>query len=91
MRQLLLITLSFFCFFSNAQNSRFLIPYREGNRWGFCDTLGKGKITPKYKSVDFFKANDNTKSPASKVFLNDSIYTYIDSAGKNILPLLNIK
>jgi hypothetical protein len=29
-------------------NDFFLMPYRSGNKWGLCDTLGKIKIKPEY-------------------------------------------
>lgn len=89
MKKLLLLLTILISLFATSQNARFYVPYREGNKWGFCDTLGRVKIAPKYKSVDFFIGSEITKNPAARVFINDSTFTYIDSLGKNILPIFN--
>ncbi|MFY7965473.1 MAG: WG repeat-containing protein [Chitinophagaceae bacterium] len=73
--------------FLNAQNPRFLIPYRDGAKWGFCDTLGKVIIQPKFNGVSFFEFNQQTKNPVAKVIINDSSFMYIDSNGKKVLPM----
>lgn len=70
-----------------AQNPRFLIPYRNGSKWGFCDTLGKIVIEPKYQKTNFFEFNEQTKNPVAKVIINDTSFLFIDSAGKKVLPL----
>ena len=36
-------------------NSQNLIPYRDNNLWGFCDTLGKVKIKPQFYQVNPFR------------------------------------
>ena len=48
---LLFTTLSF------SQNNNPLIPYRDGNLWGFCDTLGNVKVKPLYKEIKDFNIN----------------------------------
>ncbi len=35
--------------------SSLFIPYREGNLWGYCDTLGQVLLTPQYDSLGFFE------------------------------------
>lgn len=42
---------------SFAQSQQILIPFRDGNKWGYSDTLGKIKISAKYDSVSLFDYN----------------------------------
>lgn len=42
----LLALLSYSC--GTYDNEYFLMPYREGDRWGLCDTLGKVQVKPQY-------------------------------------------
>src|SRR5688572_24791920 len=37
-----------------SQQNKVWVPYREGDRWGYSDTLGKITVKPSYDSVDFF-------------------------------------
>ena len=40
---------------SKTATNNLLIPYREGNKWGYCDTLGKIMIDCKYSDVGQFQ------------------------------------
>lgn len=77
--------------FAAAQNARFLIPYREGKKWGYCDTLGKVVIAPKYYYADFFESNNEAKNSVARVVINDSTFMFIDSLGAAVTPLFNKK
>ena len=37
-----------------SQQNKVWVPYREGVRWGYADTLGRIVVKPSYDSVDFF-------------------------------------
>lgn len=37
-----------------AQKPQIVVPFRSGNKWGYCDTLRKIKIKPKYDTVSLF-------------------------------------
>lgn len=85
---LLFAIIYFNCF---AQQATFLIPYRSGNKWGYCDTLGRVKINPQFTSVDFFNTyviaiNENHKQPypIAKVHMGNSTLI-IDSLGNKII------
>ena len=70
--------------FSQRYYRNLLIPYRSGNLWGYCDTLGNIKIPPAYNSVSFFK----TDFPIVKVTLNDK-ETFITEDNKLFVPLFD--
>lgn len=42
---------------SFSQPPRILVPFREGAKWGYSDTLGKIKIKPKYDTASLFHYN----------------------------------
>ena len=56
---------------TNAQN---LIPYRDNNLWGFCDTLGKVKIKPQFSQVNPF-------SEGLALVQKNKKYSYCDEKG----------
>lgn len=66
--------------FSQEYKYDLLVPYRQGELWGYCDTNGIIKIIPKYDSVAFF-----TTSPTTIVYKNKK-QTIINSNGKLLLP-----
>ncbi|MES2487747.1 MAG: hypothetical protein V4581_17605, partial [Bacteroidota bacterium] len=44
-------------------NDYFLMPYREGNTWGLCDTLGKVQVKPQYDGfTDLIVDNSSSQS-----------------------------
>jgi len=57
-----------------------LIPYRRGNKWGYCDSNKKILIEPQWKSVEFFQG---TKA---RIINDDNSYSLIDTDGKYIIP-----
>lgn len=59
-------------------NENILIPYRKGDKWGFCTPDKKIMIECQYDYVHFFEGN------LAEVFLNNKNY-FIDRNGKNIL------
>lgn len=54
--------------------SRLYIPYREGNLWGYCDTLGQVLLSPRYDSVGFY---DGWYCEGA-VFKQDGLYGVLD-------------
>jgi WG containing repeat len=76
--------------FASAQTAKFLIPYRVGNKWGYCDTLGKVKINPQYSEVDFFNTYYGETvcaySMVKKYFGDEVSKSVIDTLGKTIVP-----
>lgn len=54
-----------------------LIPYKKGNSWGYCDTLGIISIEPKFDKADFFSGLH------ARVVSNNKV-GYIDENGKFI-------
>lgn len=46
----------------SAKDAALLIPYNNHGKWGWCDTLGKVIIAPKYKKVNFFYKRNNIYS-----------------------------
>ncbi len=55
-----------------------LIPYRKGNRWGYCDSTKKIKIEPRFRKVSTF-------SESTALIYVGYWYGMIDSTGKVIL------
>lgn len=42
-------------------NDYFLVPYREGDKWGLCDTLGKVEVQPEYDNFIKMIVDKNSK------------------------------
>jgi hypothetical protein len=59
-----------------------LIPYRDGSKWGFCDSSAKIIIKPKYDSVNVFIED------RALVYKN-GFCGFIDKNGNNILSINN--
>jgi WG containing repeat len=66
----------------NAQEYRssILIPYRDGQKWGWCDTAGKIRIQPAYDAVSFFDGDGR-----ASVMLNKQ-QSIVDATGRQIIP-----
>lgn len=60
-----------------------LIPYRKGDKWGFCDKQKQIMIEPIYQQVGFF--NPMYGQTLAKVKINGK-YGLIDKRGKQVLP-----
>jgi hypothetical protein len=58
-----------------------LIPYRKGDRWGFCTTDKKVIIKPEYGNVSFFSNGLATVKQNGK-------FGYIDKSGNLIIPII---
>lgn len=54
---------------------RLMIPYRSGQLWGYCDTLGKEILKPQYDSVGFFDVWQGTAA----IFKQNGKYGLIDT------------
>lgn len=57
-----------------------LIPYQDGNKWGFADSNGKVRITPKYKRVRPFR------NGIAVVRDTNNRSGFINRKGKYVLP-----
>lgn len=69
--------------FSQFYNSRYLIPYRENNLWGFSDTLGNIRIKPVYDKTNFFYFIDmGYYAPVYK----ENKKSFINDTGKLVFP-----
>jgi hypothetical protein len=75
-----IIALFFVLFYFKIFASDILIPFRDGNKWGFCDEDKKILIKPQFDSVNVF--NEERAVVYLKGFCG-----YIDSKGKKILPI----
>lgn len=63
-----------------AQHLPNLIPYREGDRWGFCDSNKKVLIKPQWEKVQRFSNGLAAVEYGNK-------WGYIDTLGTSIIPL----
>lgn len=64
-----------------------LIPFRQKNHWGFCDTLGRIVIQPYYDSAGFF-SGDRYKNPDELALVSkDGRQGAIDKEGNVIIDL----
>lgn len=48
------VLLSLVYIISFAGNPKYLVPYREGSKWGYCDTNGKVMISVAWDGAEFF-------------------------------------
>ena len=76
-KKTLLLTLLIISFCSLAQKKS-LIPYKNGNLWGYCDTNGVVLINPRFEKADFFIREQ------AKIILKGKI-GYLDQDGKYLL------
>lgn len=74
-----LIFIFYFACFSFSQS--LLIPFREGNVWGYADTNGVIQIKPAFDKADFFNFSENI----TEVFKDKKI-SLIDIHGKILFP-----
>ena len=86
--QILFILLSISLFSQNKIKSSLLIPYRDGNLWGFCDTLGVVKVKPFANDIINFSIGNNAKGKYVIKNTNDKI-SVIDEKKAIILPPTN--
>ena len=63
-----------------AQPLPALIPYNDGEKWGYADTNGKVKIAPGWEKVAFFKGHK------AKVTIANNHFSLIDTSGAYIIP-----
>jgi hypothetical protein len=64
---------------ASCQRNQELIPYRKGDKWGFCTPDKKIVITPEYDDALHFHEG------LARVYLNGK-YGFIDKTGKLIVP-----
>ena len=77
-----LISLIFIFYFTSSSFSQsVLIPFREGNLWGYADTNGVIKIKPTFDKADFFNYSKNI----TEVFKDNKV-SLIDIHGKTLFP-----
>lgn len=70
-------------YIKGIHNSR-LIPFRDGELWGYSDVSGKIRIAPAYDSVTLWC----DEMPLTPVFKNHQ-KSFIDTKGKLVLPFLS--
>lgn len=71
-----------------AQYDYSYIPYRKGNKWGYCDTAKKVIIKPAYDNVTdhfYILKDSNPAIKVTQVTINDKLGV-IDSTGRVIIP-----
>jgi hypothetical protein len=72
---------------TSAQSSTaFIIPYRDGARWGFCDTLGRVLIKPQFDSASFFIMPTGDKDATVGTIYVKNKMGLIGPSGKIIVP-----
>jgi len=73
----------------NAQNksesNKPLIPYRDGNLWGYCDTIGKIIVKPYFEELIDFKYDTFTYNLARFISKKDGKIFVTDQKNKLIL------
>ncbi|WP_300484958.1 WG repeat-containing protein [Flavobacterium sp.] len=86
----LLFLLSITTVFSqNAKKNELLLPYRDGNLWGLCDTLGKVKVKPFTTGmVDFMTTPPNFKG--KYVIKKNGKISIIDQHKRTLLAEMNL-
>ncbi|MEO4006603.1 WG repeat-containing protein [Flavobacterium sp. CAU 1735] len=86
----LLFLLSITTVFSqNAKKNELLLPYRDGNLWGLCDTLGKVKVKPFTTGmVDFMTTPPNFKG--KYVIKKNGKISIIDQHKRVLLAEMNL-
>jgi hypothetical protein len=63
------------------------IPFRDGDKWGYCDSTGVVRIPPQWDWVDFFAGTKAVvKLNANTGFTKDDAYALIDTTGRYIIP-----
>jgi len=69
-----------------------LIPYRDGDKWGYCDANKKIVIPVNYEDAGFFREGLAFVKNASVVdvngITNGGLYGYIDKSGAVIVPFI---
>jgi predicted metalloprotease len=60
-----------------------LIPFRKGDKWGYCDRNKKIIIEPKYDQVYFFNERDRTA-----IVIFNGLYGIIDEFGNKLTPYI---
>lgn len=68
-----------------ATDALVLLPFRQGDLWGFADSAGQVLIQPGYQSVQPFREG-------LAIVMRDSLYGVIDKKGREVVPIkfLNI-
>jgi hypothetical protein len=82
---LLLIVLLFQITIAGAQIKKFLIPFRQGNHWGFSDTSGKIIIQPQYDGTDFLVSNEMIRTDVGAIITKKG-QGIISFNGKIVVP-----
>jgi WG containing repeat len=67
-----------------AQKRLLLIPYRNGNQWGYCDSLGNIKIKTEYDSACYFKTSKIEQ--VAQIYKNKKT-GIIDNKGNILVPI----
>lgn len=85
MKRILYFIFLFYPVLIQAQSSnQILVPYREKNLWGYCDTNGKVIIKPAYDSASFIFRTDSY----GEVYLNRK-ESYVSREGKLLFPFFD--
>ncbi|GEM_PF-686091 len=76
-------------FSQNTKKNELLLPYRDGNLWGLCDTLGKVKVKPFTTGmVDFMTTPPNFKG--KYVIKKNGKISIIDQHKRALLAEMNL-
>ena len=51
-----------------SQSDQFYIPYRQNNRWGFCDTSGNVRVKPAFDSTSFLLRQGGLQKGAGRIY-----------------------
>jgi hypothetical protein len=67
--------------------THFLVPYRQGDLWGYADTLGKVVIPCKYQEANLFDYDESKPElPAAAIVKENGRILVISEQGKVIVP-----
>lgn len=86
---ILLILFGNFLIAQNLQEKELLIPYRDNNLWGFCDSLGSIKVKPFASEIRDIKYDVFTPKSRFVVKEENTNYYVIDNLQKVLIPKNN--
>jgi hypothetical protein len=85
---LIFILLTSNIFSQNLKKNELLIPYRDGNLWGFCDTLGVVKVKPFVKYMGKFTIDSDFMG--SYIIKNNNKFSIINQYKKTLLHEIDV-
>lgn len=82
--KLLFLLITVHLFSQNVKKNELLIPFREGNSWGLCDTLGVIKVKPFIANFDDFAIGSDFMG--QYVIKNKGKFSIVNQYKKVLLP-----